>query len=316
MFCEFTEKNYPFLSKKKLLQNKLIIEKLRKDRKNIIEQDIQYTITNIKINNINKYADCHWVYKDGLINCLDELTEEVCISWPSLNTNLENKIYLKCTKKKLELIKKRLLVFLQVMNYIKGSSSRQIKLYLILSNLKKVCDYNDDIHPKHVNSGYTDIVEDYIFIWREEEFEKVTFHELIHLYDKDHRNEDFSEERYYEALTDMKGIYFNIIYISILTKIKIEILLNLEVNFINNQALYIESILKKNNEHTSAFSYYILKAKLFNYIINEITEKEWNDIFIKNINGIVLLKKIFNNKIIDIKYNNFNSARMTFFQLL
>ena len=49
--------------------------------------------------------------------------------------------------------------------------------------------------------------------------------------------------------------------------------------------------------------------------LHEIIESH-NDIFIKNINGNILLKKILDNKIINIKYTNFDSARMTFFELL
>jgi len=120
-----------------------------------------------------------------------------------------------------------------------GTSDIDINIYLVLSKLTKYLEIDEIISPKHINSGYTNLLTNDIFIWREEEFEKVTFHELIHLFNKDHRNETVKlpieingPKSFYEAITDFKAIIFNIIYISLLTHKKIKSILKYELNFI------------------------------------------------------------------------------------
>lgn len=317
MWCDFTYKNYYLLSKKQLINNNFLLTKMRLERK-IIKKipDIKYVITNTMIpkTKILEYSSSIFAYKKGIMQELKNLDQEVKIEWGN------NIIYLKCTNQKLIYIKNRLNIFLKIITYLQGNIKTNITIFLILTNLKKQCDENKTIKPKHINSGYTDIIKKIIFIWREEEFEKVTFHELIHYFDKDHRNENYNNDtlkRYYEALTDTKAIYYNIIYISLLTKIKIKELLNLELNFINNQATYIQNMLnKKNHTITDAYSYYILKSKIFNYLVSSnISEDEYDNLFINHINGNIFLDKVFHNTINNIDYNNFNSARMTFLEL-
>lgn len=315
MWSQFTMTNYSLLSKNKIITNDLLINKMMNDR-NIIYSlpDINYTINNIEIplDIIDKLSDAPFVYKKGLFKKINKLNIQVKIEW---NDNI---IFLRTTRKKYKKILKRLPIFIKTINYIIGTSNKKVTIYLILTHLKKKCIKNKDIGAKHVNSGYCDIKENYIFIWRDEEFEKVTFHELMHFYNKDHRTELYYEpdELYYEAITDMKAIYYNLIYISIITKIKIKKLLNLELNFLNNQALYIKYYLNFNKTSSPVFSYYILKAKIFNFLVSKkMNKKIYNDIFINNINGNKLIQLVFNDKINNINYNNFNSARMTFFEL-
>ena len=163
----------------------------------------------------------------------------------------------------------------------------------------------------------------YIFIWREEEFEKVCFHEIIHLINHDHRHEEIDlntnidgDESYYEAITDFKAIIYNLIYLSLITKIKLSLLFSYEYFFIKNQSYYIYNVLKvSNKQNTPAYSYFILKKNIFKYFNYEFNELLFNDIFFKNINYYVLTNiiKDYINK--DKQFIDFNSARMTLFEL-
>jgi hypothetical protein len=292
-----------------------------KDEKKLINQlqNIDFKIEEIKLplDQLKSYSSSYFVNTDGVLNDLNNLIIEVKISFGN------NNIYLKCTKDKFESIKKRLPIFLKMIVYLK--KTKELNIYLILTKLKKQYFNSKEIGANHVNSGYTDFNKNIIFIWREEEFEKVTFHELMHILDKDHRNENFDIDisyeikedmhRYYEALTDCKAICYNIIYLSILTNLKISSILKYEIYFMNNQALYMQSILNQGiKQNSSVYAYYILKAKLFNYLSN-IDQFEFEDIFIHSKNGNTLLNKIYNNEFLLKKHVDFNSCRMTFFEL-
>jgi len=316
------------LKKEYVNENSFIINKAREEREEILKlNDTSFKISNINIpkDKLIRYASTYWVY-DKVINKLDELSGSYLIEWT--NNNLTNKIYIKCKPHKIENIKQRLNILIKVINRIQLKSKKKlgIEIYLVLSNLKKKLDNGNEIGPKHVNSGYTDTYNNYIFIWREEEFEKVTFHELIHLFDIDHRDEKYKhehthEDSLYEAVTDFKGIFYNIIYISLCTKKSIVQLFNLELTFIFNQAKMINNSINNNITLISpAYAYFVLKALLFNYI-NKLSKTDfdefWLDIFIKNKNFDKLINKINQSDAkLNNKYYNFNSARMTSLELI
>lgn len=278
------------------------------------KKNINYKIDNHLIDKqlLIRYCSEFWVYNDVLLY-IDELNEEHIIVWNN------NKIFIKCTTNKFNKIKKRLPYLLKMIEYIKKDNTTNITIYLLLSKLKKTHDNSDKIEPKHINSGYTDIVAKYIFIWREEEFEKVLFHELIHLFNYDHTDEIYTHynkyELLFEAITDLKGITYNLIYLSLVTNKCLLKLINYEFSFINNQGIMMNNLINKNIKLVSpAFSYFVLKAMLINYIsLTEFTLEEYNDIFILNKNFNNIIKKL--NKIIDTNYYDFNSCRMTFFEL-
>jgi hypothetical protein len=318
LWSEFTLINYINLKnlyKKYIDENSIYFTNVI----NILEEVKQISHINYEINKhlINKqlllrYCSVFWVY-NGILSCIDELNEEHLISWNN------NKIFIKCTTDKFNKFKKRLPYLLKMIEHIKKDSNKNITIYLLLSKLKKTHDNSNEIKPKHINSGYTDTVAKYIFIWREEEFEKVLFHELIHFFDHDHRDEVYTYynnfESLYEAITDLKGITYNLIYLSFITNKSLLKLFNYEFSFINNQGIMINNLINKNVKLISpAFSYFVLKAMLINYISSsEFTVKEYNDIFILNQNFNNIINKL--NKIINTNYHNFNSCRMTFFEL-
>lgn len=330
-WSDFTKNNLSKINELKkdyVNDNSFIINKAREERDEILKlPDTSFKISNVNIpkDKLIKYASTYWVY-DKVIHKLDELSGSYLIEWS--NNNLTNKIYIKCKPPKIENIKNRLNILIKVINRIQLKSKKKlgIELYLVLSDFKKKLGNTNEIGPKHVNSGYTDTYNNYIFIWREEEFEKVTFHELIHLFDIDHRDEKYKhehtyEDSLYEAITDFKAIFYNIIYISLCTKKSLITLFNLELTFIFNQAKMMNNNINNGNKLISpVYAYFVLKALLFNYINNlnqSNFEENWSDIFIKNKNFDKLINKIKQTNLeLNKKYYNFNSARMTSLELL
>jgi hypothetical protein len=309
IWSEFTFKNINKLNKNININNSFI-DNLKKIRQNIYEiPDINYTIEDYIVpkTKLNELKSTNWVATNLTF---DDLDYNIKISWNN------NNIYLKTTNLKFNNFKNRLPIFLKVLTFIQNKSKKNINIYFVLSKLKKYID-NEIISPNNINSGYTNTITEEIFIWREEEFEKVCFHELIHLFNLDHRDEEIhintnikGEQSYYESITDFKAIIYNIIYISLCTKCKIMFLLNKELQFINNQAIYINNNLQiTKRQNTPAYSYYIIKNNIFKYYLN-------NKLDIDNINFSDLIDKINNYKLNTDKYNNFKSARMTLLELV
>ena len=317
-WSNFTLENYKKINNANIIKNNLLINKMNKDKLKIINSneikfDISYT--DIDNNFIKECSSGKWVYKDGLFKDLDNLKYEIEIKW---NNNI---IYIKCNEHKIVSILNRLHVLLKVINHI-NNENKKLRIYLILSNLKKNIDNNKVLEAKHINSGYSHGRDKYIFIWREEEFEKVLFHEIIHQIEHDHRYEDYDLDKYndksfYESLTDTKAIYYNIIYLSILSNENIDKLLNIEMNFIINQANYMNNLINNNYKQISpVYSYYIIKAKIFKYLLsNNMNETLYNKLFIKNIYGNELINIIYNHELHPINYVYLDSNRMTILEL-
>lgn len=285
---------------------------------------------NIFNKNINEYAQSRWV-SDELLNNIDNLNKNYVVSWYSINNNMENnKMNIKTTKSVLKKFMSRVKILILILEYLKFKSNnfKEININLVLSHLKKKIPLNNDIiGPNHANSGFTDIRDDYIFIWRLEEFEKVLIHEMIHFLDMEHRRyfnyyevvENISDNlNYSEAITDFFAIIYHIIYINIITNISIKTLFEIELAFIKNQALQMNSYFKLTSwkkypnieikQDTSAWSYYIVKYLLFQYCLNnKINNNNYYELVIKAINNIE-----FNNE----KYIKLNTGRMTLLQLL
>jgi hypothetical protein len=218
-----------------------------------------------------------------------------------------------------------------MLNYLMAiSQEKRIHMYLILSPLKKEIIKDEIVSPKHINSGYTDYISNEIFIWREEEFEKVIFHEMIHYMDLDVRNMAFEDtdlpiiingpKSYYEAFTDIHGIMYYLIYISIITGRSVNSLFQIEYQFIKNQANKLNDVFnledwdnkskskKSINQQSPAFTYYIIK-----YLIIKKIVKEDNFDLINNPKE--LLKEIFKSGFQSEKFKDLNSSRMTLIQI-
>jgi len=292
-----------------ILENNILLGQMKKEREDIC-QFIKSLITkdtfleekqsvttlypatkkrvdnNVFSKNIAKYAKTDWVDSTNVMKELDNLDSTYLIEWSNIRIIIRGNGLLN-----------RIKYIVYFIEYLKMKTNKKTKLdiYLILTGLEKQFPTDNSIVDiTTANSGYTDFRENIIFIWRKEECEKVLFHELIHFYDMDHKFENVhldlkaTETSYHEAITDFKGIYYHLIYLSIITNYPIKKLLEMEYMFIRNQAIQmniylglgtwtnINSILIKQN--TPAFSYYILKYLLFMYSLsNDINEFISND---------------------------------------
>lgn len=317
-----------------LLEDNILLRQLKKERDEIC-RFIKSCLTNnpIKITrkkivsnefskNIIKYAKADWVDNINVIKELDSMDTTYLLEWDNIRIIIKGVGLLD-----------RIKYIVYFIEYLKMKTNKKTKLdiYLILTGLEKEFPTDNSIVDiKTANSGYTDFRENIIFIWRREECEKVLFHELIHFYDLDHKFEDVhlelnaTETSYHEAITDFKGIYYYLIYLSIMTNYPINKLLEMEYMFIRNQAIQMNKYLGLGtwdninniqiNQNTPAFSYYILKYLLFKYSLSNDINK-----FISTNNYNALLQIIIEIGKEDFK-NNYNiikekSSRMSSLQL-
>jgi len=332
LFTNYTKKNLSkFINNRYILDNTNSLLISLYNKKNIIINFINNIIINITIDNNYqfKYKQyCKSRFIDKKIENLN-FTNSLLIKWNN------NKIIIKTNIKNIKSIILKIKILIYLIEYIKSISIKSDKpliIVLVLSNLKKLYPVkNKVITSENVNSGYTDFTNNIIFIWRYEEFEKVLFHEIIHFYELDKSNHsvpniintDIYSHNYYEAITDLYGILYHIIYISIITKIELKILLELEISYIKNQAIKLNNFFnlynwkhkpnKYINQSTSAFSYYILKYLLFEYLLNLNKCDIYEHLDYINYNNLLnnILSKPFNQT----EFINLNSMRMTLIQL-
>jgi len=333
-FDNFTAKYLKFFFDKR--SNYILpgLKDLKRQVSKSINTNINYKIEDytISLSKINKLADTEWVDQD-ILNNLDPLTKNKKISWTY--KKIDHNIYIKTTVEKFSSLQDRLVILLNMLNFLYDQKEikeeRPINMYLVLSSLKKqLIDEKfiktNTIDVKNVNSGYTDFIVNEIFIWREEEFEKVIFHEMVHYMDLDVRNMAFSDKdlphdingpkSYYEAFTDVWANIYHLIYLSLLTKKSVDSLFQIEFQFIKNQANLFNNVFELKDwskrkvvkQNTPAFTYYILKYLIFEKIIKAKTldilkqPKE-------------LLTQIFSERFKENSYFNVNSTRMTLIQI-
>lgn len=171
-------------------------------------------------NKIDKYAETGWVDKINIMKELDSIESTYVIEWNNIRIIIRG-----------EGLLDRITYIVYFIEYLRMKTNKKTKLdiYLVLTGLEKEFPTDNSIVDiSTANSGYTDFRENIIFIWRREECEKVLFHELVHFYDLDHKFEDVhldlkaKETSYHEAITDFKGIYYHLIYLSIITNYPIK----------------------------------------------------------------------------------------------
>jgi hypothetical protein len=323
-----------------LSDDNMLLNQMKKEREDICKfiksiltkNPIKITKTPFVNNNdfskkIIKYAKTDWVDNTNVIKELDNLNSTHLIKWDNI------RIIIRGDDNRLVELLDRIEYIVYFIEYLKMKTNKKtpLDIYLVLTGLeKKFPTDNSIVDISTANSGYTDFRENIIFIWRREECEKVLFHELVHFYDLDHKYEDVhldlnsTETSYHEAITDFKGIYYHLIYLSIITNYPIKKLLEMEYMFIRNQAVQMNTYLELgtwnniNNilikQNTPAFSYYILKYLLFNYSLSNDINK-----FISNNNYNGLLQVVLDMGKNEFK-NNFNiikgkSSRMSSLQL-
>jgi hypothetical protein len=291
-------------------------------------------LKNNQIISLNKklyeFAGTTWVDTNSVINEINILDSGYLYQWNSIgdfdNDSTINYIYVKSDKQMKKSLNNKIKLIAYIIEYLKHKNNqinKSINMFLVLTNLQKKFPENNQIMGiKNANTGYTDFRKNIIYIWRKEELEKVIFHEICHYLDMDKRDHTVEHiiningpYSYYEAITDFWGILYNLVFVSILSKTSIKLLLNIELGFIKNQAMYLNEYLKiKNwkikskdiiNQISPAFSYYILKFMIFEYLINNNLDYNYNDL-ISNISKIGFIQE---------PYIKLKSSRMTIIQL-
>ena len=341
-WSQFTKDNIKHfkINRYSLQDNNQLLKSIKSDRQRIKEFIRKYpkflfnvssNPSSVIDNKIKEYSHTSWVDTENVVNQVNQLPETHIIAWESFEDETYgiNKITIKSDSKNYSKFVSRIKIIIPIIEYLKNKTNHTNKcvdIYLVFSDLrKKFPENNELLGIKNVNSGYTDFLKNIIFVWRLEEFEKVLFHELVHYFDLDRRDErvghiidKISEPSYYEAITDFWGIYYHLIYLSFISRVSIKLLLELELTFIKNQALRINDYLKLGHwsekptkeikQRTPAFSYYVLKYLIFEYALsNNLSEtKNYND----------LLKKAMKLGIPNDTTVEIDSSRMTLLQLL
>jgi len=282
-----------------------LLKLARSERKRIInfikshkKLEIEYEkLDKSKADKLNKkikeYSDTPWVDTKSISKELNKMNQNILFKWDSIINNDDkptiNYIYVKSNKLNIQLMNRKIKLIAFIIEYLKYKNNyvnKPVNIYLILTQLKKYFpEPNQNIGVKNANTGYTDFSKDIIFIWRNEELEKVIFHEICHYLDMDKRDHHVDHiavingpHSYFEAITDFLGILYHIIFLSILSKTSIKYLLEIELGFIKNQAMFMNDYFKLGNwkngsentikQSTPAFSYYIIKWMIFEYLLN------------------------------------------------
>lgn len=352
IWSKFTKKYLSVFNTNEFLLNyknqNNLIKLLKFEKKNIINfinSNINLYIT-INTNSLsyNKsiklYANNFWVDTKNVLNQLNKLDYNIYIEWNSVyNNTIKNSIIIKCNKNNLKFLKriKILILIIEYLKYKLNNTNINLVIFLVLTDLKKKFPNNNTIiNINNVNSGYSNLSSNIIYIWRYEEFEKVLFHEVLHLLNLNfdikihHKFIINGPTSYYESITDFWAIFYNLIYLSILTHNSLDFLFKIEFLFIKNQALILNNYFILNdwkksniiNQNTPAFSYYILKYLLFKYLI--FNKSLLIDNFIYNNTFIypdlfseytIIFNNIIKKKFINYKYINILSSRMTLLEL-
>lgn len=339
-WSDFTKENIKQFKKNKYkLDNKSNLVKLIKQERSriceFIKNNPKIDIKNSKQKQDKKFiqfAKTPWVDTNQVIKQINKLENTFGYQWASIinnnNVQTKNNIWIKSNDIDLQTINKKIRLIIYMIEYLKHTSqnvNKSVNIYLVLTDLKKCFpENNKPMGVKNANTGYTDFNENIIFIWRKEEVEKVIFHEISHYLDMDKRDHHVDHianivgpHSYYEAFTDVWGILYHLIFVSILSKLSVSYLLEIELGFIKNQAMYLNDYLKLGNwvnssnqiikQLTPAFSYYIIKFMIFEHLITHdlVNYSNYNDL-IKNISKVGFKQE---------PYIKLKSSRMTMIQL-
>jgi hypothetical protein len=284
-----------------LLDSKFISKQVKK----CINKEIKYNLKIIfLVNEIKINLDCYFINESDLVKFI----------------------------KKLKLIVK---IYSFMTFYFK--TNKNLKLILYCTDLEKKLDFrkNNILDENNVNSGLSSFSklsdkDNYIMIWRKEEFFKVFIHEIIHYLNLDFKSELTLKNIFdilcidknmkiipNEAFTDFWAITLNcIIYTSINPKQNLIENIEREIKFILEQSAKIiyyygfsswDDFSKNKcsiyfNQKTSIFSYYILKSCMFFYFNRTIQ-------FLINDDDKLILRNIKKNEYEDYLSDIINSNK-------
>ena len=339
--CDLSLKNSFFLQnifniikdthKKQQLKIKdVIILKTHEDKKellNLIEQNIFIGDSVTKVIENNKMVYLKILYKNTKIHLFSPIKKN--------DTQFPNFT--------------RLFHIIDIMRII-SKKTDYLTLFLIYTSLEKHLAIDGVLNSEHINSGscYKSEETNFIVIWRKEEFEKVLIHELIHFFNIDFikligndyfkNNFGINNINVNEAYTDSLAVIIHTLFVSYHLNINYLYLLNLEINFVMNQAGKILNYYNANSlydskdkiKQKSVFPYFIVKSALLfslTYFIDFVKHNiyfndrytEFMTLIDKSFNEIIFQKTLIyyinlNKKYIHSFINN--TTRMTFLQLL
>jgi hypothetical protein len=160
---------------------------------------------------------------------------------------------------------------------------KHFEMYLIYSTMKKILPKKGILESKHINSAYTYINKDDIFIIRKEEHEKVMVHEILH-HVKNIQNDKWTNKNIAdlkkhfniskncylipnEAIIEMWAIIYNSIFVSLYKKTSVKKIIKEEIDhsiknsktILDLQATYKDGIW---NEKSNLYCYIIFRTIL------------------------------------------------------
>jgi hypothetical protein len=200
---------------------------------------------------------------------------EIDIIYEFIYKNFTIIVYYRKNKDKIDFTFIKKVITERAYSIIKNKS---IVIHLLLTSAKKMMDENCVMGPRHINSGFTFINKNEIFIFRKEEFAKVIIHELIH-HDKNIHSDYIKPENKQRLLAHFNinpqtefilneaivELWATVIHLSLISKeykLSFKELLSAEINyslFKSRQILKIQQ--KKVNKE------WFDKCNIFNYII-------------------------------------------------
>jgi hypothetical protein len=167
---------------------------------------------------------------------------------------------------------------------------KQIIIHLIPSPAKKLLKTDGIMTSENINSGFTYIKRNEIYIFRREEFPKVILHELIH-HDHNIHHDEFKKENEIllrnhfkltdettlilnEAMIELWASLYQLAFVSIDYKIEFKKLYEMEMKYNLYKCHQILNIQKDNywDDRCNIYSYIIFKTILF-LNLNEFIKK-------------------------------------------
>ena len=251
-----------------------------------------------------------------------ELLQNSCKYIYLINENLVLNINIHYNDENIEKFIKEIINVISFMSSISKNDINELTINYYLLEYKKEFLFNDYLDVEEVNSGFC--IGNVINIYRKEEIQKVTIHELIHAFNYDYRLDTNNIEQHYnnkyniisnpvntfEGYVEFWAIIINSFLISKQKKKSLDyfiLFINIEQHFSNYQYnIIINNYIKNNiniNQYTNILSYYIIKNELINNInyvlkyfsINNIDYiKTNNNSVISLLSKLNLKKKIYN----------------------
>ena len=184
-------------------------------------------------------------------------------------------------------------------------TTKQLQIYIYFTGYKKLSPPpHITLSQSHLNTGYTIVDDEFVYIFRKEEWFKVLLHELMHVLDIDHKSEKKSCESYlqpknkqhlcpkneaykhFEGHAEWHAIVFNVLYHAILTNSTSQL-----PNQLEDEWHHVTHYLKK-HEDIRIFEYGLERESRLKTLLNQESKKH-------NKEKVIEQKKIEIEKVIE-----------------